>query len=80
VLLAAIAFLVSRSSDAPLPANVNAVASPSPTATPSPTPSPSPSPSPKQQATPRQDNANNKKDSKVGSFVKKVKRILKKPF
>jgi serine/threonine protein kinase len=78
VLLAAIAFLASRVSHAPLPANENAVASPSPTATPSPTPSPSPSP--KQQATPRQDNANNKKDSKVGSFVKKVKRILKKPF
>ena len=78
VLLAAIAFLASRASHAPLPANENAVASPSPTATPSPTPSPSPSP--KQQATPRQDNANNKKDSKVGSFVKKVKRILKKPF
>jgi len=79
-LLAAIAFLAGRSSDAPLPANVNAVASPSPAPTPSPTPSPSPSPSPKQQATPKQDNANNKKDSKVGSFVKKVKRILKKPF
>ena len=46
-------------------------ATPSPTSTPTVTPSPSPSPSPSPEK---------KKQGKVGSFVNKVKRILKKPF
>lgn len=57
-----------------------ATASPNPTVAPSPTPSPTPSPpgnhEEKKPATVNKD----KKESKVGSLVKKVKRILKKPF
>ncbi|MFN2516819.1 MAG: protein kinase [Pyrinomonadaceae bacterium] len=63
------------------------LASPSPTAEPSRSPSPSPSLSPSPSATPSPSGNReaktpdkDKKGSKVGSFVKKVKRILKKPF
>jgi len=61
-------------------ANVNAT--PSPTATPTPTPLPSPSPSPtvSTKPSPSPSPSPDKKRSKVGSFVNKVKRILKKPF
>jgi eukaryotic-like serine/threonine-protein kinase len=65
------------------PADPNAVvsASPTPEVSPSPTPSPSPSPTAKEQ--PRKQDAAKKpekKESKVGSVVKKVKKLLKSPF
>jgi serine/threonine protein kinase len=59
-------------------------ASPSPTVEPARSPSPTPSSTPLPAAKPEEKKpatANkNKKESKVGSLVKKVKRILKKPF
>lgn len=56
-------------------------ASPSPTEVPSPTPAASPIPkaSPRSTGSPTPE-VNKKKESKVGGFVNKVKRILKKPF
>jgi eukaryotic-like serine/threonine-protein kinase len=58
-----------------LPTNINAAPTPTSTPTPSPSPSPSLSPTAKPSPTPQK-----KKQSKVGSFVNRVKRILKKPF
>jgi len=72
------AFLTRRAVTGAQP-SLTATPSPTPTATATPTPSPSPSPSvspsPRHSPTPEK-----KKESKVGSFVNKVKRILKKPF
>ena len=64
------------------PATENAVPSPSPTPEETPRPSPSPTPGPKreQRKPAANENANKKKDSKVESALKKVRRILKKPF
>jgi serine/threonine-protein kinase len=66
------------------PATENAVTVPTPSPTPEATPpqSPSPTPSPKreQRKPAANENANKKKDSKVESALKKVRRILKKPF
>lgn len=59
--------------------NVNAT----PDVSPSPLPSPSPSPSPRRESSPKPSpspSPSPKKQSKVGSFVNKVKRILTKPF
>jgi eukaryotic-like serine/threonine-protein kinase len=59
------------------------IASPSPSAEASPSVEASPAPSPTPSATPdenKQANANKKKGSKMGSALKKVGRILKKPF
>lgn len=59
-------------------ASMSSDASPSPTVEVSPSPSPSPSP---KNATPRATpSPTPKKDSKVGSILKKAGRILKKPF
>jgi hypothetical protein len=58
------------------PAEPIVAASPSPTAEPTPLPSPSPSPTPKVE--PKKPEP--KKESKVKSFAKKVKRIFTKPF
>ena len=57
-----------------------AIVSPTPTPTPEATPSPTPVPSPKREQSKPPVNANKKKDSKVGSALKRVGRILKKPF
>ena len=67
---------------APAPAPVVVTPSPSPTATPTPTPTPTPSPSPSPTVTPSPSPSPSpeKKKGKLGSFVNKVKRILKKPF
>ncbi len=67
----------------PTPATVvNAVASPSPTAspTPSPTPTPSATPTPDDEKATANANAKTKKGSKIGGALRKVGRILKKPF
>jgi serine/threonine protein kinase len=57
-----------------------AIVNPTPTPTPEATPSPTPVASPKREQAKPPVNANKKKDSKVGSALKKVGRILKKPF
>jgi eukaryotic-like serine/threonine-protein kinase len=72
--------LFSLSSGGPtVPVPTNVSASPSPVELPSPSPSPTASASPRNTGSPKPD-ANKKKESKVGGFVNKVKRILKKPF
>ena len=77
LLIASVTFFAVRSSN-----NVpQAVAIPSPSPTEVPSPSPSPTPSPRRaEEKPKPDNANQKKESKVGSILKKAGRILKKPF
>lgn len=77
LLLAGFAFFAIRSGDGTAPAILNATPTPAPTESPSPTPSSSPSP--KRQPSPSP-SPSPKKPGKVGSFVNKVKRILKKPF
>lgn len=62
------------------PAAVQAVVNPTPTPTPEATPTPTPAPSPKREQRKPPVNANKKKESKVDSALKKVRRILKKPF
>lgn len=82
--MAALAYsFMLRSSNASPPVASEAVTpTPTPTQveTPSPVPSASPSvnPSPKRKPSPKADE--DKKAGKVGSFMNKVKRILKKPF
>lgn len=80
LVLSGVAFLVRRSlvSSAPAAANANVELLPSPTPSPSPSPSPTATPEPKASQTPTP--TPEKKRGKVGSFVNKVKRILKKPF
>ncbi|HEV8368281.1 MAG TPA: protein kinase [Pyrinomonadaceae bacterium] len=80
LLLSGVAFFVRRSlvSSVPVAANANAELSPSPTPSPSPSPSPTATPEPKASPTPTP--SPEKKRGKMGSFVNKVKRILKKPF
>jgi len=84
VLVVGVALLVARSRRAAGDPNAAIVASPSPAAaSPSPSPSPSPTASPKNEESPHPDvvrKPKGKKASTVGSIVKKVKRILKKPF
>jgi hypothetical protein len=64
------------------PAAEQAIVAPTPTPTPEATPTPTPAPSPKRSPTKTPTNANEKKDkdNKVESALKKVGRILKKPF
>ena len=84
VLVVGVALLVARSRGMTGDPNAGVVASPSPSAaSPSPSPSPSPTASPKKEESRRPEVARKlkgKQESTVGSFVKKVKRILKKPF
>jgi serine/threonine protein kinase len=62
------------------PAAEQAIVNPTPTPTPEATPSPTPAPTPKREQRKPPVNANKKKESKVNSALKKVRRILKKPF
>ncbi len=78
--IAGVGFLTLRSWRAATPLAEQAIVTPSPTPTPSPRLRQHQCASPKREQ-PRQPlNANKKKESKVGSALKKVKRILKKPF
>ena len=84
VLVVGVALLVARSRRTTGDPNAGIVASPSPAAA-SPSPSPAPTASPQKEETRRPDVArrpkgNGKKESTVGSIVKKVKRAFKKPF
>ncbi|MFZ0061985.1 MAG: protein kinase [Pyrinomonadaceae bacterium] len=62
------------------PAAEQAIVAPTPTPTPEATPTPTPAPSPKPSPARTPVNANKKKDNKVESALKKMGRILKKPF
>ncbi len=64
----------------PAPVPVVVTPSPSPTATATATPAATPTPSPTPTANPSPSPSPEKKKGKLGSFVNKVKRILKKPF
>ena len=76
LLIASVTLFAVRSSDVP-----QAVAVPSPSPAEAPSPSPSPSPVARRaDEEPKPNNANQKKESKVGSILKKAGRILKKPF
>lgn len=76
--VASVGFFTLRSWRAAAPPE-QAIVSPTPTPTPEPTPSPTPVVTPKrEQASPSP--TPKKKGSKVGSAIKKVGRILKKPF
>lgn len=78
VLLVGAGFVAMRSPGTQPPV---VAATPTPTPTPTVEPTPSPTPTPKRaEAKPSPVNANKKKDSKVGSALKKVKRIFKNPF
>ena len=67
--------------DARQPVSVTTVSpTPTPTATPTPTPVASPSPTATPSPSPNPSPKKDKQQSKVGSFVNKVKRILTKPF
>ncbi|HKE58872.1 MAG TPA: protein kinase [Pyrinomonadaceae bacterium] len=84
LLLSGVVFFVTRPTHPAAPLNMSESPVPTVSTTPTPTPSPSPlsSPSPRVQPSPSpspQDKHDNKQ-SKVGSFLNKVKGILKKPF
>jgi serine/threonine protein kinase len=80
ILTAGIGYLALRSADTTQATGANAAA------TPSVSPTPSPTPTPKQEENKRpananaNANANKKKGSKIGGALRKVGRILKKPF
>lgn len=71
-------FLALRPQNTAPAVEATEVASPSPTVEPS--PSPVPTQLPKQEEKKPPENTNRKKGSKVGSALKKVKRVLTKPF
>jgi serine/threonine-protein kinase len=77
ILMVSVAIFAIRQGAAP-GTEANVAASPSPTAEVSPSPSASPSATTEEKKPPA--NANRKKGSKVGSALRKVGRILKKPF
>jgi eukaryotic-like serine/threonine-protein kinase len=77
VLFVGAGFLAIRSQSTQPPVEPIVVATPTPTAEPTPSPTPTPKPSPRK---PPPANANKKKDSKIGSALKKVKRVFKNPF
>lgn len=83
VVLAAIGgvgYFTTRAWRTATPAAEQAIITPTPTPTPDATPTPTPAPSPKREQAKPPVNANKKKESKVGSALRKVGRILKKPF
>ena len=78
--VASVGFFTLRSWRAEAPVTEQAIVTPSATPTPEVTPSPTPAASPKREQRRPPDNTNKKKESKVGSALRKVGRILKKPF
>jgi len=81
ILTAGIGYLAFRSANTTPVTGANAAATPSPTVS----PKPSPTPAPKEEKKPPENananaNANKKKGSKIGGALRKVGRILKKPF
>ena len=80
VVIGAVGFFTVRAWRSAAPAVEQAIVNPTPTPTPEATPSPTPEPTPKREPRKPPVNANKKKESKVDSALKKVRRILKKPF
>jgi eukaryotic-like serine/threonine-protein kinase len=86
--IAAVGFFTLRSWRAVAPVAQEAIVAPTATPTPEPTPTATPAPVRQARRTPENSNANEndnanankKKESKVSSALKKVRRILKKPF
>ncbi len=78
--IGAVGFFTVRAWRSATPVAEQAIVNPTPTPTPEVTPSPTPVPSPKREQRKPPVNANKKKDSKVDAALKKVRRILKKPF
>lgn len=80
--IGAVGFFTVRAWRSATPVAEQAIVNPTPTPTPEVTPSPTPAPSPKreQRKPPANANANKKKESKIDAALKKVRRILKKPF
>lgn len=82
ILMGGIGYLALRSASTTLTTGSNDAATPSPSASPSPSPTPTPR---REEKKPPANanantNANKKKGSKIGSALRKVGRILKKPF
>lgn len=75
-----VGFLTWRSWHPEAPVVEQAIVTPTPTPTPEATPTPTPTPSPTREPRKPPANANKKSESKVGSALRKVGRILKKPF
>jgi len=75
-----VGFLTWRSWHPAAPVVEQAIVTPTPTPTPEATPTPTPAPSPTREPRKPPANANKKSESKVGSALRKVGRILKKPF
>jgi eukaryotic-like serine/threonine-protein kinase len=78
--VAAVGFFTLRAWRTAAPPAEQAIVTPTPTPTPEATPTPTPAPSPKPSPARTPVNANKKKDNKVESALKKMGRILKKPF
>ncbi|MDQ3472618.1 MAG: protein kinase [Acidobacteriota bacterium] len=78
--IGAVGFFTVRAWRSATPAVEQAIVNPTPTPTPEATPTPTPAPSPKREQRKPPVNANKKKESKVDSALRKVRRILKKPF
>lgn len=78
--IGAVGYFTTRAWRTATPAVEQAIITPTPTPTPEATPSPTPEPSPKRAQAKPPVNANKKKESKVGSALKKVRRIFKNPF
>lgn len=82
ILMAGIGYFALRSANTTPATGANAAATPSPSV--SPTPSPTPTPKQEEKKPPANANANananKKKGSKIGGALRKVGRILKKPF
>lgn len=78
--IGAVGFFTVRAWRSAAPAVEQAIVNPTPTPTPEATPSPTPEPTPKREPRKPPVNANKKKESRVDSALKKVRRILKKPF
>lgn len=80
LLIAGVGFYVLNSQSTPPVTEATVTASPTPSMEPTPAPSPKPAATQEEKKPPANANNNKKKGSKVGSALKKVGRILKKPF
>jgi len=81
VLISGIGYLAIQSANPTPVTGGNTAATPSPSASPTPTPTPKPKDEAKSPANANANaNANKKKGSKIGGALRKVGRILKKPF
>ena len=81
ILTAGIGYLALRSANTTPATGANAAATPSPSVSPTPSPTPTPRQEKKRSANANANaNANKKKGSKIGGALRKLGRIIKKPF